>query len=218
VAALPGLAAVGALIFTALTLRATEQGQITDRYTKAIAQLGNADRDIRLGGVYALERLRRDSPPDQPTIMDVLADFAREHAQDPPPDTYKPLPLFKGTPLDIDVGAALTVLGRRNRAHDQRFTFNLAGADFHGKNLSRLNLSRADLFGADLSGADLTGAWLIDANLTRANLESANLTRGLLDRATLTGTHLESANLSGVRGMTRAQITSQAHTDKFTTF
>lgn len=62
-----GLFAAGALIFTArnftLSRRAfqlTEQGQVTERYTKAIEQLGSEKLDVRIGGIYALERVARD--------------------------------------------------------------------------------------------------------------------------------------------------------------
>jgi hypothetical protein len=44
-----------------------KQGQITDRYTAAVGQLGHADRNVRLGGIYALARImdesRKTSPP-----------------------------------------------------------------------------------------------------------------------------------------------------------
>jgi hypothetical protein len=81
------LTAVGALIFTALSLNATrdqvavaEQGQYTDRYSRTIEQLGQQGEDqlqVRLGAIYALERLARDSPRDQSTIIEVLAAFIR---------------------------------------------------------------------------------------------------------------------------------------------
>lgn len=197
-----GLAALAALIFTALSLQQTkaqlqvnEQGQITDRDAKAIEQLGSAERDIRLGGVYALERLSRDSPPDQPTIMDVLVDFVHEHAQDSPPRTYKSVVATAPTPLDIvDIHAALTVIGRRNHAHDRRFTFNLRGADFHGRDLSELNLTGANLEGANLSDANLTGA-----NLNDANLNAADLTDADMQIAHLSGARMHAARLSGCR-------------------
>ncbi|GAA4611895.1 hypothetical protein GCM10023195_50640 [Actinoallomurus liliacearum] len=69
------------LIYTARTFHATEQGQITDRYTKAIEQLGSDKLDVRLGGIYALERLVRDSARDNHTVYDVLAAFLREHVK-----------------------------------------------------------------------------------------------------------------------------------------
>ena len=90
-----GVFAAGALAFTARnftlsrrTLNLTEQGQVTDRYTKAIEQLGSDKLDVRIGGIYALERIARDSPRDHPTVMEVLTAFIREHSheQRPPPD------------------------------------------------------------------------------------------------------------------------------------
>jgi hypothetical protein len=56
------------------------EGHLTDRYTKAVEQLGSDKIEVRLGGIYALERLMRDSPTDQPTIVEVLAAYIRQHA------------------------------------------------------------------------------------------------------------------------------------------
>jgi hypothetical protein len=70
----------------ALTQRLTEQGQITDRFTRAIDQLGKTDDkgdklfEIRLGGIYALERIARDSEVDHWPIMEVLSAYVRQHA------------------------------------------------------------------------------------------------------------------------------------------
>ena len=87
-----GLFAAGALVFTARnftlsrrTLELTEQGQVTDRYTKAIEQLGSDKLDVRIGGIYALERVARDSFTDHPTVMEVLTAFIREHSREPWP-------------------------------------------------------------------------------------------------------------------------------------
>src|SRR4028118_2289012 len=57
-----------------------EQGQITERFTKAIDQLGSDNISIRLGGIYALERIAKDSERDHWTIMEVLSAFVRENA------------------------------------------------------------------------------------------------------------------------------------------
>jgi uncharacterized protein YjbI with pentapeptide repeats len=71
--------------FTYRQLRVTREGQITDRYTKAVDQLGSEHLDVRLGGIYALERIARDSPPDRATIEEVLTAYLRGHAPWPPP-------------------------------------------------------------------------------------------------------------------------------------
>jgi hypothetical protein len=53
---------------------------VTDRYTKAIEQLGSGKLDVRIGGIYALERIAHDSPRDHPAVLEVLAAFVREHS------------------------------------------------------------------------------------------------------------------------------------------
>src|SRR5580698_558027 len=121
-----GLFAAGALIFTARnftvsrrTLELTEQGQVTDRYTKAIEQLGSDQLDVRIGGIYALERVARDSARDHPTVMEVLAAFIREHSREdwsaPPPGGVTAIRSTRP-----DVQAAITVIGRRDSKSDQR--------------------------------------------------------------------------------------------------
>ena len=55
---------------------------MTDRYTKAIEQLGSDKLDVRIGGIYALERVARDSARDHPTVMEVLTAFIREHSRE----------------------------------------------------------------------------------------------------------------------------------------
>ena len=57
-----GLFAAGALVFTARNFTLSREGQVTDRYTRAIEQLGSDKLDVRIGGIYALERVARDSP------------------------------------------------------------------------------------------------------------------------------------------------------------
>ena len=56
---LTALAAVGALVFTGLSLQATREDQITDRFSKAVEQLGTKDSlEVRL----VLQRARRLGP------------------------------------------------------------------------------------------------------------------------------------------------------------
>ena len=99
------------------TYELTEQGQVTDRYTKAIEQLGSDKLDVRIGGIYALERVARDSARDHPTVMEVLTAFIREHSREPwpPPD---PGGQEQGRSTRPDVQAAVTVVGRRDPDRD----------------------------------------------------------------------------------------------------
>jgi hypothetical protein len=64
-------------IATVLTdLDATER-RITELYTKAVEQLGNDKAPVRLGGLYALERLAQDNPAHRQTIVDVICAYLR---------------------------------------------------------------------------------------------------------------------------------------------
>jgi Pentapeptide repeats (8 copies) len=198
-----GLFAAGALLFTARNFTLSREWQVTDRYTKAIEQLGSDKLDVRIGGIYALERIARDSARDHPTVMEVLAAFIREHsreqwpAPEPATDARPPRIPDPGDPprrtTRPDVQAAVTVIGRRISRND-RETIDLTGADLTGAVLTKANLG-----GADLTGAVLTGAVLTDANLTGAVLTGAHLTDTYLYRANLTRTGLYGADLTRAR-------------------
>jgi hypothetical protein len=79
-ATLAGLIAIAGAVFTGLSYRLNRAGQITERFTRAIDQLGSDKLDVRLGGIYALERIARDSSEDHPQVIEVLTAYVREHA------------------------------------------------------------------------------------------------------------------------------------------
>lgn len=51
--------------------------RITELYTKAVEQLGSDKAPVRLGGLYALERLAQDNEPQRQTIINVLCAYLR---------------------------------------------------------------------------------------------------------------------------------------------
>ena len=73
---LAGLAVLVGVFFTWRQLQVNRQGQVTDRYTRAIEQLGQDSPELRVGAIYALERIARDSDTDRLTA-EVLATFIR---------------------------------------------------------------------------------------------------------------------------------------------
>jgi len=200
-----GLLAAGALAYTARNYRLTREGQVTDRYTKAIEQLGSDKLDVRIGGIYALERIARDSARDHPTVIEVLVAFIREHSREQWPlaehgaHTLPPR-------IRPDVQAALTVVGRRNVRNDRQLTA-LTDARLIGADLRYRDFTRADFTGADLTGADIRGANLTDANLTDAKLSGADLEWAILTHADLTRADLTDADLTDAK-LTDTTLTS----------
>jgi uncharacterized protein YjbI with pentapeptide repeats len=213
---------VGTLAYTAQTARAsqneavaaqnevsiTSYGQVTNSYATAIDQLASGSRDERLGGIYALEGVMRESHIDQPAVINVLCDFVREHST-------------SGN-LNVDILSALVVIARRDPNWDSNpidldgthldnaelngahfADANLSGAFMGGIQLASANLRGADLGSADISGADLNSAILQganlngDASLSGSTLLKADLRRVDLQNADLSGANLSGANLSG---------------------
>ena len=141
------------------TYRLTQQGQITDRYTKAIEQLGSDKLDVRLGGIYALERLAIDSGRDHPTVVEVLSAFVREHSDPTHADSKSsvaerlPAVLQGDEPTD---GPQPHVEDTDNRATPLRPATDVqAAVTVLGRLPIRSYVSRGDLTGAILAGVEL---------------------------------------------------------------
>jgi len=175
-----------------------QERHITERFVRVMELLGDEKLEVRLGGIYALERIARDSPKDQSAVTEVLATYVREHA---------PLNLSTSQPQRIraDVQAILTVLGRRTWAEAEEQSL-----DLHETTLSTAYLPFASFQRAYLYEANLRGAMLY-----RANLQGAWLWKAQLHNAILEGAHLESADLTAAEGMTWEQL-GQAHIDPST--
>lgn len=238
---LGAIGTVGTLVYTAQTARASQQAaqaaqsqvsvahdtQVTGSFATAIGQLASSTRDERLGGIYELEHVMRESHQDQAAAVNVLADFIREHST--------------SSNLPIDILAALAVIARRDPTWDANPVdldgahldnaelpgahlrgANLSGAFMGGIELPGADLRKADLGSADISGADLSGAMMSDAilndgsnlsgatlihtDLSGANLTSADLTGANLRDANLSAADLDGADLRGAHGLTKEQL------------
>ncbi|HEX7301472.1 pentapeptide repeat-containing protein [Lentzea sp.] len=191
--AIGGLVVVVGAVLTWRQLQVNRAGQVTGAFASAITHLGDPSLDVRLGGIYALERIARTSRSDRQAVEEVLCLFVKNRATT---DTR-----------EIDVNVALLVLGRRNptgstltvdraQLHDVRLRFaNLAEVDLHFANLDGAVLFGADLSKADLSGVTLREAVLVDATLRQADLRDAVLTGAFASNTDLRATDLSKADL-----------------------
>lgn len=63
---------------TERSILVSEEKQITERFSKAVEMLSSEHSvHLRLGGIYALERIAKDSERDQQQVMKILAAFVR---------------------------------------------------------------------------------------------------------------------------------------------
>ena len=214
----------------------SQESHYTELFAKAVEQLGAVREvhdkepepalEIRIGAIYSLERLAKDSERDYGPIIETLAAYIREHCRDPKSFDGEDLigeelkqarqawiqSLRENPPADrSDVAAALTVLSRREKNRNWTSTSedetqpDFTGANFQGATLwnkseglvlEGTNLRLADLSGARLSDADFSGANLSGTHLSGADLSNANLSGADLSSARLSGANLSGARLS----------------------
>jgi hypothetical protein len=203
-----GLAGLSAILFTWIQLEDARdqaqkeqtlatQGQFADRYMRAVDQLGSESLPIRVGGLYALERVATDSSTvdgedwegwkaeTQGQVAETLTAYIREHGNQAGAHEQRDKARLEEFLLQArapDVQVALVVL-------DHIFEEPLSepvNLDFGGTDLRRarfgegnylrwadlggVNLTYTTLEGCDLSQADLSGAHLMGADLSKAIL------------------------------------------------
>jgi len=189
-----------------------EQGQITERFTRAVDQLGSESIYMRIGALHALERIGRDSENDVVAIFRLLSIFVRNQS---PAQIKDGMPFVSDdvrAPLDAVEG--LAVLSRLAGEHKQLLrSQKLRVVNLRSSNLSHLSdfsegcFSRFDfaccnldsiLFPfSDFNNASFRGACLKEAVLAHCNLLSAAFDSAILDGADFSGADMYSADLFG---------------------
>jgi hypothetical protein len=194
------------------SLEVSRESQVTERFSRSVEQLGHENRrEVRIGALYALERIASDSETDRLAVLEVVTAYIREHAKPAgePEGRQGGTDVRPKRAMRGDIAAAINVIRRWRWPHDEPLDMEMTELPY--ANLSNADLSRADLSGANLSmadlwAADLTAAYLADANLSGAHFGRAELMAADLSRADLTGAELTGADLTGA-DLTGATLT-----------
>jgi len=130
--------------------------------------------EVRIGSIYALERIAQDSHRDHIQVMEILCAYIRENA---PVTSLEPTEpeFFRAVPR-TDIQTAISVIGRRNKKQ----------IDLEWLHEFRLDLRNTDLSGVDFRGGDFSAAMF----------HSCRLEACLFDHCTLKGTHFSSSLLN----------------------
>lgn len=183
-----------------------------DRYQRATEMLGINVFIVRIGGIYALERLAREFPEQYHLqVMELLCKFVQLSTSDNSSELSVPTHNEESeeTPrLRADLQEAMRAIGLRGsqgcsiEQAEKDFKLYLRDADIGGLQLQDANLSKAWLTNANLSGAvlprvDLSSARLRLANLSAAELRNSDLSNATFWGADLSGAVLGNANISG---------------------
>jgi Pentapeptide repeats (8 copies) len=179
----------GGLYFTAKSYWLTREGQITDRFTKAVDQLDkDKGTDVRLGGIYALQRIARDSTHDRRAILSVLGAYA--HERSPWASHARRGSVSADVQAAVSIMAEVAQLIRHSTRDPFRYgeTIDLRDLDLRGGTFDRV----------DFEGTDLRGTHFDEASLFLANFD---------------WTQLQRASFVGVRDLDKCSFDAAIHFD-----
>ena len=193
-------AQAGAAQAQAAANKGAEDGRRQERLKNAIEHLGHASDSVRLGGVYELFHLAKDTEDLRQTVLDILCAYVRRTTGE-----AKYRKEYGAKPSE-EIQSLLTLLFVLEYATFEGCRVDLQGSWLNGAvlhqahlrvaDLSRTHLQGAKLHEAHLQGVDLFGAHLQGADLFRTYLQGADLSRTHLQGAEFFGTHLQGAKLS----------------------
>lgn len=175
-----------------------DERRITELYGKAVEQLGSDKAPVRLGGLYALERLAQNNPVHRQTIVDVICAYLRmpyeqptESAESGDPSTARAERFHRVEEQQVRL-TAQDILTRH--MHPDRSTFwrdtdlNLTGAIL----VNGIDLRRCRVRTARFDGAVFTGHTSFDETWFTGNAT------------------FEAAQFCGGASFVRAQFNSEA--------
>lgn len=183
-----GLLLAGSFV-TSEQLTTSYEEQIAERFTRAVEQLGSYTNDnkpnqeVRMGGVYSLDRILGASPEDCPAIVDILSAYARKNASLGSPSCEK-----TGIVLDSLIKVLATPreciedYARHGRYVDLSKTC-FAQIHLENAHLKNTNLSHAELRDVAFRKVDLSAARLEDTRLRGGIFSASNFSRAQLSRA-----------------------------------
>jgi hypothetical protein len=194
----------------AKSLRLAEQGQLAERFGRAVDQLGAnipgtslPATDVRMGALFSLMRLGVDSRTYKQAPLVVVATYVTSNYRSPKtPRPHGCKAVFRTRP---DLVVALKfVLPRIAAGLETRDLLGFRGAPLDGLALDGLNLNRYNLTGVKFREASLVGASFRNAKLPYARFNRACLRGADFRGAALQGSDFRGATLKGAdfRGAT----------------
>ncbi len=165
-----------------------EQSLLNERYQQGAEMLGNDVLSVRLGGIYALERLATENPAVYYLqITRLLCAFVRNPTQDEQSEARQ-VGTGKPTPREDVEAAVRSLSGCHELQHSES-----------GHLKHRLDLTNSELAGTKLGHTVLDGTFFDNSNLASADLQFATLSGSQFLQTCLTDADLSNADLSGAR-------------------
>ena len=179
--------------------KTARESLLNERYQKGAEMLGSEVLSVRLGGIYALQRLSEEHPEQYHVqIMRLFCAFARRPTEDSQLESGQ-VEIEPGTLLGLrqDLEAIILAIGSRSKSSIDIERTEDVRIDLRGVVLPGIELLDLDLSNAMLHHSELPNANIADTDLSDAFLNHADLRKAKFYRVRLKNTRFYSANLSG---------------------
>lgn len=211
---LGGLGFIATAFIAWRNLQISEDKQVTERFSKAVDMMADEKKmTVKLGGIYTLERIAKDSPEDSITIMEVLAAYIRENSRiEEGENEYLQKYVSTDIHAALSVIRELTIRVKNYTSLDLSYT-NLTGADLRKANFTSANLGNSCLQNTNLTGAILTKANLNNADISAAFLYSVEFTNADLSNANLSHSKFDELSMNNLKTAKSLQGVDLSHVD-----
>ncbi len=203
-----------------------DRARITESMVQAIAQIGAVDEgkpniEVRLGGLYSLQRIMQDNPEQESAIARIFYAYVRENVKKDRAKQVKQSKIFENNKkleknekvekeylrLPEDVQAVLIIISQLNEEwrergiewlHDLQLNFsytNFSNYFLKGLDVRDTNLEHANFSDTDLHFAQLSGASFHQVNFSGAMFYAADLSNAHFAYANFSDTDLIEVNL-----------------------
>ncbi|GAA2014217.1 hypothetical protein GCM10009719_26090 [Nocardioides kribbensis] len=200
------LASIGAaitLVYTHLRHQLDRESASNARFADGVAQLATETLSTRLGGLYALAQIARESPRDANNVVQILAAYAQESTRvraEAPEET--PLTQVTTAALAVLSETPSTAMGPNLRGlilsqlvMDETLRFrpwtDLQDSDFRGSTLTRGVLRRVSLVRAKLQESHWLDSDLSDSDMRLADCSHATFRDSVLRNTSFSDSNCE---------------------------
>ncbi|PTW49808.1 pentapeptide repeat-containing protein [Rhodovulum kholense] len=233
---LAGLIGVPFLVWRSIVAQkqvdVAEQGLITDRLNKAVEGLGaektvkrrlthpdgsteteettEPNIEVRIGAIYALERISRDSDRDHVNVMEILCAYIRQNApassaRNPEDDGIAPVEDLPQGATPHEIAIHLKIVDERTQKlkdwaakipqlrNDVRTALEVIGR----RDKDRIALERSPETYSSAQTSYILD--LRETNLQRANLENLDFSKALFNRSRMESSNLFRTNIAEAR-------------------
>ena len=160
--------------------------------------------EVRIGGLFALERVKNTSKNDHLQIMKILCAFIRENAREQAAE-HGVAEQRGPVPLREDIATAFRILNDRSAEQRQLEAKNNFRLDFRNTNFSNLSLQAIDTRqnensllsegeNLNLDGADFSHSVLVNTNFRSVGLNNSVFRGAELQNAKFSGSSIKNAS------------------------